>query len=248
MNQFTRTQLLIGEAGLKKLAESRVAVFGIGGVGGFVCEALVRSGIGAFDLIDNDQVDLTNLNRQIIATHRTVGRAKVDLMKERMLAINPDVEVRLHRCFFLPENSDEFSFGEYDYVVDAVDTVAAKIEIIMKSREAGVPVISAMGTGNKMDPGRLQITDIHKTKVCPLARVMRHEMKKRGVKKLKVVFSDEEPIRPAGRTVDGAGASAGGENGAVRSRPVPGSNSFVPATAGLMMASEVIKDLIQWPG
>lgn len=245
LNQFLRTERLIGKTALDKLAESRVAIFGIGGVGGYVCEALVRSGIGAFDLIDNDQVDLTNLNRQIIATHRTIGRAKVDVMKERMLDINPEVDVRLHSCFFLPENSDEFSFGEYDYIVDAVDTVAAKIEIIMKAQEAGVPVISAMGTGNKMDPGRLQISDIHKTKVCPLARVMRHELKKRGVKKLKVVYSEEEPLRPGGGNVDGDGFSSGGEAGGFRSRPVPGSNAFVPAAAGLMMAAEVIRDLIQ---
>lgn len=245
MNQFSRTQLIIGKAALERLAGTRVLIFGIGGVGGYVCEALVRSGIGSFDLVDNDEVDLTNLNRQIIATHKTIGRSKVEVMKERMLDINPDVEVRIHQCFFLPENADQFAFEEYDYVVDAVDTVAAKIEIIMRAKEAGVPVISAMGAGNKMDPGRLKVADIYKTKVCPLARVIRHEMKKRGVKKLKVVYSDEEPRRPVLENEEDGSNSSSEEPGGFRRRAVPGSNAFVPAAAGLMIASEIIKDLIQ---
>ncbi|MCI6885914.1 MAG: tRNA threonylcarbamoyladenosine dehydratase, partial [Lachnospiraceae bacterium] len=195
LNQFSRTQLLLGREAMDILAGSRVAVFGIGGVGGYVCEALVRSGVGAFDLIDDDKVCLTNLNRQILATRKTVGKYKADVMKERMLEINPDVDVCVHKCFFLPENADDFPFETYDYIVDAVDTVTAKIEIILRAREKKVPVISAMGAGNKLDPGRFKVVDIYETRVCPLARVMRRELKKRGVKKQKVVYSDEQPIR-----------------------------------------------------
>ena len=190
LTQFSRTELLLGKEAMEKLAGSRVAVFGVGGVGGYVCEALVRSGVGAFDLIDDDKVCLTNLNRQIIATRKTVGKYKVDVMKERILDINPDTDVRIHKCFFLPENSGDFPFEEYDYVVDAVDTVTAKIELIMKAKELGVPVISSMGAGNKLDASRFQVADIYKTKVCPLAKVMRRELKKRGVKDLKVVYSE----------------------------------------------------------
>ncbi|MBQ6369787.1 MAG: tRNA threonylcarbamoyladenosine dehydratase, partial [Parasporobacterium sp.] len=175
-DRFQRTKLLIGEEALRKLSCSRVAVFGIGGVGGYVCEALVRSGVGAFDLIDSDTVNLTNLNRQIIATMQTIGRYKVDVMKERMLQINPEADIRVHRCFFLPENAPEFHFEEYDYVVDAVDTVTAKIELILKAKESNVPVISSMGAGNKLDPGQFRIADIYKTNVCPLAKVMRREL------------------------------------------------------------------------
>ena len=184
LNQFSRTQLLLGEEGMKKLAGARVAVFGIGGVGGYVCEALVRSGVGAFDLIDDDKVCLTNLNRQIIATRKTVGKYKTDVMKERMLEINPDVKVETHKCFFLPENADDFPFEEYDYIVDAVDTVTAKISLVMKAKEKGVPIISSMGAGNKLDASQFKVADIYKTKVCPLAKVMRRELKKRGVRKL----------------------------------------------------------------
>ena len=176
LNQFSRTQLLIGEPAIKKLQESRVTVFGIGGVGGYVCEALVRSGVGSFDLIDDDKVCLTNLNRQIIATRKTVGRYKTEVMKERMLEINPDIDVRIHKCFFLPENAGDFPFEEYDYIVDAVDTVTAKIELIMKAKELDIPIISAMGAGNKLDAGRFQVADIYETRVCPLARVMRREL------------------------------------------------------------------------
>ena len=196
LNQFSRTQLLIGEEAIKKLSESRVAVFGIGGVGGYVCEALVRSGVGHFDLIDDDKVCLTNLNRQILATRKTVGKYKAEVMAERMQEINPEADIRIHKCFFLPENADDFPFDEYDYVIDAVDTVTAKLELIMRCKEKNVPVISAMGAGNKLDAGRMKIADIYETQVCPLARVMRHELRKCGVKKLKVVYSDEQPIRP----------------------------------------------------
>lgn len=243
---FARTQRLIGDKALEKLFRSRVAVFGVGGVGGYVCEALVRSGIGAFDLIDKDEVSRSNLNRQIIATTKTVGRKKVDVMRERMLEINPEVKVQVYPRFFLPENASEFPFEEYDYVVDAVDTVTAKIEIIMRAKECGVPVISAMGAGNKMDPSMLQVADIYKTKVCPLAKVMRQEMKKRRVKKLKVVYSEEPARKPLTEAEGGppleADEIAAGESGA-RRRISPGSNSFVPSSAGLLIASEVIKDL-----
>lgn len=231
--QFVRTELLLGEEAMEKLARARVAVFGVGGVGGYVCEALVRSGVGAFDLIDKDTVSVSNLNRQIIATRKTVGRPKVEVMKERMLDINPDVDVRIHECFFLPENAADFQFEEYDYVVDAVDTVTAKVELIMQAKAHQVPIICAMGAGNKLDPSRFQVADIYKTNVCPLARVMRHEMKKRGVKKLKVVYSEEQPITPAKVQVDPES-----------NKVTPGSNAFVPSAAGLLLASEVIKDLI----
>lgn len=247
LNQFSRTQLLIGEAAINKLQKSRVAVFGIGGVGGYVCEALVRSGVGAFDLVDDDKVCLTNLNRQIIATRKTVGKYKADVMKERMLDINPDVDVRIHRCFFLPENADDFPFDEYDYVVDAVDTVTAKIELILRAKAHNVPIISAMGAGNKLDPGRFKIADIYQTSVCPLARVMRRELKKRHVKKLKVVYSDEQPIRPledmsiSCRT--GCICPPGAQHKCTERRDIPGSTAFVPAVAGLMIAGEIVKDL-----
>ena len=247
LNQFSRTQLLIGEAAINKLQKSRVAVFGIGGVGGYVCEALVRSGVGAFDRVDDDKVCLTNLNRPIIATRKTVGKYKADVMKERMLDINPDVDVRRHRCFFLPENADDFPFDEYDYVVDAVDTVTAKIELILRAKAHNVPIISAMGAGNKLDPGRFKIADIYQTSVCPLARVMRRELKKRHVKNLKVVYSDEQPIRPledmsiSCRT--GCICPPGAQHKCTERRDIPGSTAFVPAVAGLMIAGEIVKDL-----
>ena len=234
-DQFSRTRLLLGEAALEKLAKCRVAVFGVGGVGGYVCEALVRSGVGAFDLVDDDQVALTNLNRQIIATHSTLGRDKVEVMAERMRDINPAVDVRPRRCFFLPENADEFPFDEYDYVVDAVDTVAAKLALIEKARAHGVPVISAMGAGNKLDPGRFRVSDISKTNICPLARVMRRELHKRGIDHVKVVWSDEPPIQPMGEAEDAPAGHA--------RRSTPGSTAFAPAVAGLMIAGEVVKDL-----
>lgn len=223
LEQFSRTQMLLGQDAVELLNKKRVAVFGIGGVGGYVCEALVRSGIGAFDLIDSDKVSITNLNRQIIATHKTIGMYKVDVMKERMLDINPDVNVEVHRCFFLPENSDDFSFQEYDYVVDAVDTVTAKIELILRAKKDGVPIISAMGAGNKLDPSRFKVADIYETTVCPLARVMRRELKKRDIESLKVVYSDEAPIKT--------------------DADFPGSTAFTPAAMGLVIAGEIVKDL-----
>lgn len=229
--QFARTELLLGAEALDKLKKARVAVFGVGGVGGYVCEALVRSGVGSFDLIDSDTVALSNLNRQIIATHSTVGRFKTEVMKERMLDINPEVDVRIHNCFFLPENADEFPFEEYDYVVDTVDTVTAKIELVMKCQKENVPIISSMGAGNKLDPAAFKVADIYKTSVCPLAKVMRRELKKRGVKKLKVVYSEEMP-RTGGEAEPGSSR-----------RATPGSVAFVPSVAGLIIAGEVVKDL-----
>ena len=202
LTQFSRTELLLGKEAMNKLEDARVAVFGIGGVGGYVCEALARSGVGKLDLIDNDKVCMSNLNRQIIATRKTVGQYKTEVMKDRILDINPEAEVNIHNCFFLPDNADEFPFEEYDYVVDAVDTVTAKIALVMKCKELDIPIISSMGAGNKLDASAFRVTDIYKTKVCPLAKVMRRELKKRGVKKLKVVYSEEEPIRPLEDTSD----------------------------------------------
>ena len=247
LNQFSRTQLLIGEEGISRLQKARVAVFGIGGVGGYVCEALVRSGVGAFDLIDDDKVCLTNLNRQIIATRKTVGKYKVDVMKDRMLEINPDVEVNTHKCFFLPENAGDFPLEEYDYIVDAVDTVTAKIELIMKAQELNIPVISAMGAGNKLDASRFQVADIYDTRVCPLARVMRRELKKRNVKHLKVVYSDEQPTRPVEDMSISCRTNCicppGAKHKCTERRDIPGSTAFVPAVAGLLIAGEIVKDL-----
>ena len=227
--------MLLGDTAMRKLAQSKVAVFGVGGVGGYVTEALARSGVGALVIVDNDTVSLTNLNRQIIATRATVGRDKTEVMRERILDINPDAKVTAVRRFLLPENADEFPFESYDYVVDAVDTVAAKLILAVKCHERGVPIISAMGAGNKLDPSRLRIADIADTHTCPLARVMRRELKKRGIGHLKVVFSDEEPIRP-----DAARDDCSPEGGR---RAVPGSTAFVPAVAGLMIAAEVVRDL-----
>ena len=249
LTQFSRTELLLGKEAMEQLSKARVAVFGVGGVGGYACEALVRSGIGAFDLIDDDKVCLTNLNRQIIATRKTVGKYKTDVMKERMLEINPDVDVAIHKCFFLPENADEFPFEEYDYIIDAVDTVTAKIELVMKAQEKNVPIISSMGAGNKLDASMFQVADIYKTKVCPLAKVMRRELKKRGVKKLKVVYSEEKPTRP----IEDMSISCrnhcicppGAAHKCTERRDIPGSNAFVPSVVGLIIASEVIKDLVK---
>ena len=196
LNQFSRTEILFGQEAMNRLKNSRIAVFGIGGVGGYTVEALVRSGVGAIDLIDDVKVCLTNINRQIIATRKTIGKYKTDVMKERILDINPDCKVEVHKCFYLPENKDDFDFTQYDYVVDAVDTVTAKIQLVMEAQEKGVPIISSMGAGNKLNPSELEVADIYKTSDCPLAKVMRRELKKRGVKKLKVVYSKEKPIRP----------------------------------------------------
>ena len=243
LDQFSRTELLLGKEAMERLAGCRVAVFGIGGVGGYVCEALARSGVGSFDLIDNDTVAITNLNRLIIATTSTVGKYKTEVMRDRILEINPDAKVTIHTCFFLPENSGEFRFEDYDYVVDAVDTVSAKIEIIMKCAEAGVPVMSSMGAGNKLDPTAFRVADIYRTKVDPLARVMRRELKKRGIKKLKVVYSEEEPIEPAAASAAEIKEAEGSQK-----RSIPGSTAFVPSVAGLIIAGEVVKDLAQVSG
>lgn len=241
MNEFSRTELLIGQAALEKLQNSRVAIFGVGGVGGYVCEALVRSGVGHFDLIDNDTVSLTNINRQIIALHSTIGKLKVDVMKERMLDINPDVDVLVHPCFYLPETADQFDFSNYDYVVDAIDTVTGKIEIIVQADAHQVPVISSMGAGNKLNPAMMEVSDIYKTSVCPLARVMRRELKKRHIKHCKVVYSKEKAIQPSQASLEKYVADSE-ENFTKKS--IPGSTAFVPSVAGLILASEVIKDLI----
>lgn len=247
LTQFSRTELLLGKEAMEQLSKARVAVFGVGGVGGYACEALVRSGIGAFDLIDDDKVCLTNLNRQIIATRKTVGKYKTDVMKERMLEINPDVDVAIHKCFFLPENADEFPFEEYDYIIDTVDTVTAKIELVMKAQEKNVPIISSMGAGNKLDASMFQVADIYKTKVCPLAKVMRRELKKRGVKKLKVVYSEEKPTRPIEDMAISCRTNCicppGAKHKCTERRDIPGSVAFVPSVAGLIIAGEVIKDL-----
>ena len=221
-NRFSRTEALLGEQAMEKLKKARVAVFGIGGVGGHVVEALVRSGVGAVDIVDSDKVCLSNLNRQIIATESSIGKYKVDVMKERILDINPEAVVNVHKCFYLPETKDEFDFSQYSYVVDAVDTVTAKIQLVMEAEEGGVAIISSKGGGNKLDPTAFQVADIYKTSVCPLAKVMRRELKKRGIKKLKVVYSREQPV------VKNA---------------VPASVAFVPSVVGLIIAGEVIKDL-----
>ena len=237
---LARTAYLLGDEAMERLSSSTVAVFGIGGVGGYTAEALARSGVGTLVLVDSDTVALTNLNRQIIATKETVGRSKVEVMKERILSINPEARVEARECFYLPENADEFDFTQYSYAVDAVDTVTAKLEIILRAKEAGVPVISAMGAGNKLDPSRFQVADIYDTSVCPLAKVMRRECKKRGIKELKVVYSTEEPVRPAlGRD----SLPEGDQAASVRRRAVPGSTAFVPAVAGLIMAGEVVRDI-----
>ncbi len=235
LNQFSRTELLIGAEGINKLSQSRVAVFGIGGVGGYVVEALVRSGIGAIDLIDNDKVSLTNINRQIVATHKTIGQYKVDVAKERCLDINPDVKVNKINLFYTPETADSIDFSQYDYVVDAIDTVVGKLEIIQRAKKAGIPVISSMGAGNKMHPELFEVADISKTSVCPLAKVIRQELKKRKIKKVKVVYSKEVPIK-SDIKIDESSFK----------RRIPGSNAFVPSVAGLIIAGEVIKDLIRY--
>jgi len=233
--QFVRSALLLGEDGIDRLVRAKVAVFGIGGVGGFVAEALARAGIGHFLLVDNDEVSISNINRQIIATWDSVGKKKTLVMKERIRSINPDAVVETKECFFLPENADEITFSEYDYIVDAVDTVSAKLEIITRARAAGVPVLSCMGAGNKLDPSRFMVTDIYQTKVCPLARVMRRELKKRGVDGCKVVYSTEEAKKPKSELLS--------EEEAAGRREVPGSVSFVPSAAGLVAAGEVVREL-----
>ena len=226
LNQFSRSQLLLGEDSMRKLSEAKVAIFGIGGVGGYTAESLARTGIGSFVLIDDDKVCLTNINRQIIATHRTLDMYKVEVMRDCILDINPDAQVEVRKCFYLPENAHEFDFSEYSYVVDAVDTVTAKLEIITQAKKSNVPVISCMGAGNKLDPTKFQVADIYKTSMCPLAKVIRHECRKRGIRELKVVYSTEQPVKPA-------------------ERGVPGSVAFVPSVAGLIAGGEVIRDLLK---
>lgn len=231
IHEFSRSALLLGEDTIERLKEKRIAVFGIGGVGGYVVEALARTGIGHLDLIDNDTVSLTNINRQIIATHSTIGKYKVDVMKERCLDINPELDIQTYRLFYLPETSDTFDFTQYDYVIDAIDTVTGKLMLIEEAHRVGTPIISCMGAGNKLDPAAFVVTDISKTKVCPLAKVMRRELKKRGIEHCKVVYSEEAPLTPlATEEVTGR-------------RATPGSVAFVPSVAGLIAASAVIKDL-----
>lgn len=244
--RFSRTQSLLGSEAMDRLKNARVAVFGVGGVGGYVAEALARSGIGSFDLIDNDKVALSNINRQIIATEKTIGRYKTEVMKERILDINPQADVREHRCFFLPENAGDFDFPAYSYVVDAVDTVTAKLELIMRAKEARSPVISSMGAGNKLDPCGFSVADIYETSVCPLARVMRRELRKRGVNSLKVVYSKEEVKKPNRSREEEPGTLQ--ESVERPGKAIPGSVAFVPSVAGLIMASEVIKDIIGGTG
>ena len=236
LDQFSRTELLLGREGMERLARARVAVFGLGGVGGYVVEALARSGVGALELVDSDRVSLTNLNRQILATHRTLGRFKADAARERVLDINPEAEAVARRVFYGPDTAGEFDFTRYDYVVDAIDTVTGKLTLIQAAQAAGTPVISCMGAGNKLDPAAFRVADIYETSVCPLARVMRKELKRRGVRRLKVVYSQEPPRNPEGALYQ---QSLEGE---VR-RQVPGSAAFVPSAAGLILAGEVVRDL-----
>ena len=247
LNQFSRTQLLYGEASMQKLAACRVAVFGIGGVGGYVVEALARSGIGALDLIDDDRVCLTNLNRQILATRKTVGKFKVDVAEERIHEINPDCNVRTYKTFYLPETQDLFDFYEYDYVVDAIDTVTGKLAIIENAKEADIPVISSMGAGNKVNPAAFEVADIYETSICPLARVMRRECRKRGIASLKVVYSKEKPIRPLEDMSISCRQHCICPPGTARKctdrREIPGSTAFVPSVAGLIIAGEIVNDL-----
>lgn len=238
LNQFSRTELLLGKEAMDIISKARIAVFGVGGVGGYTVEALVRSGIRNIDIIDNDTVSLTNINRQIIATHSTVGKYKVDVMKDRILDINPEANVVVHKCFYLPETKNQFNFSEYDYIVDAIDTVTGKIQLIVQAKESGTKIISAMGAGNKLDPTKFEVADISETSVCPLARVMRQECKKRGLKNVKVVYSKEKPIIQKESEVIGEVALE-----APLRKSVPGSTAFVPSVAGLIIASEIIKDL-----
>ena len=247
LNQFSRTQLIYGRDVMDHLASCRIAVFGIGGVGGYVVEALVRSGIGALDLIDDDRVCLTNLNRQILATRKTIGMYKVDAAEERVREINPECTVRTYKTFFLPDTRDQFDFHEYDYVVDAIDTVTGKLAIIESAKKAGVPVISSMGAGNKVDPAAFEVADIYETSIDPLARVMRRECRKRGIDSLKVVFSMEKPIRPQEDMSVSCRQNCIGPPGTARNcterRDIPGSTAFVPSAAGLIIAGEIIRDL-----
>lgn len=248
MKEFERSKLLLGESGIQKLNQSKVAIFGLGGVGGYVAEALARSGVGAFILVDDDKICLTNINRQLIATHKTVGKYKTDVMKDRILEINPKAKVIVHRCFFLPGTEEKIDLTDVTYIADAVDTVTAKIELVLQGKELGIPVISCMGTGNKLNPAQLEVADIYKTSICPLAKVMRRELRKRNISGLKVVYSREEPIRPV---EDGMTACRnhcvcppGTQRKCTDRRDIPGSVAFVPPVAGMIMAGEIIKDIL----
>lgn len=250
LNQFSRTELLFGKEAMEKLAASRIAVFGIGGVGGYTVEALVRSGVGTVDLIDDDRICLTNINRQIYATRKTVGKYKVDVAAERIHEINPDAVVNTYKTFYTPETADQFDFTQYDYIIDAIDTVTGKIALVINAQAVGTPIISSMGAGNKVDPTAFEVTDIYKTSVCPLAKVMHYELKRKGVKNLKVVYSKEKPIIP----IDDMTISCrthcicppGTARKCTQRRQVPGSNAFVPSVVGLIIAGEVIKDLTKF--
>lgn len=249
LNQFSRTQLVFGADNMERLKNARVAIFGIGGVGGYTVEALARSGVGTFDLIDDDKVCLTNINRQILATRKTVGKYKVDVARERIIEINPEAKVNTYKMFYLPETKDQFHFEDYDYVVDAIDTVTGKIQLVLQAQEAGTPIISSMGAGNKINPAQFEVADIYKTSVCPLAKVMRRELKKRGIKKLKVVYSKEKPIKPVEDMSISCRKHCICPPGTVRKctqrRDIPGSTAFVPSTVGLIIAAEVIKDILR---
>ena len=249
LNQFSRTELLLGKDAMEKLAASRVAVFGIGGVGGYTVEALARSGIGTIDIIDDDKVCLTNINRQIIATRKTIGKYKVDVMEERILDINPNADVHKYKTFYMPDTANQFDFTEYDYIVDAIDTVTGKIELAVNAQKAGTPIISSMGAGNKLNPAAFEVADIYKTSVCPLAKVMRRELKKRNIKKLKVVYSKEPPMTPIESEEISCKSNCVCPPGTARNcnqrRQVPGSTAFVPSVVGLIIAGEVIKDLLK---
>lgn len=247
LTQFSRTELILGKDAMNTLQSCRVAVFGLGGVGGYTVEALARSGVGTLDIIDDDKVCLTNLNRQIFATHKTVGKYKVDVAEERIHDICPDIKVNKYKCFFMPDTANQFDFSLYDYVVDAIDTVTGKLELVSKANLAGVKIISSMGAGNKVDPTSFRVSDIYKTKVCPLAKVMRHELKRMGIKELKVVYSEEQPIKPVADPEISCRRNCvcpkGTERKCTVRRDIPGSNAFVPSVAGLIIAGEVIKDL-----
>ena len=244
LSQFSRTELIIGKEAIEKLAASRVAIFGVGGVGGYAVEALARTGVGTLDIIDNDTVSLTNINRQIIATHKTIGKCKVDVAKDRILDINPNANVNKYKIFYTPETANQFDFSKYDYVIDAIDTVTGKIELVMNADKAEVPIISSMGAGNKLNPTAFEVDDIYKTSMCPLAKVMRKELKARGIKKLKVVYSKEKPITITEEMMIRYKEESNNIEEITGKRQIPGSNAFVPSVVGLIIASEVIKDLI----
>ena len=247
LDQFSRTRLLLGETGMDKMKNAKVAVFGIGGVGGYVVEGLVRSGLGSIDLIDDDKVCLTNINRQIIATRKTIGQYKVEVAKQRVLEINPDCTVRTFQTFYLPDTADQFDFREYDYVVDAIDTVTGKLQLVEEAKRAKTPIISSMGAGNKLDPTAFKVADIYDTSICPLAKVMRRECRKRGIESLKVVYSEEKPIRPIEDMSISCRTNCICPPGTARKcterRDIPGSTAFVPSVVGLIIASEIVKDL-----